>query len=337
MSAERCCISRDRVKKRPETDRFDTIGGLDLADTSADVIQLVANCCRAYLLQKPDPDLARKIAPDNSSEFLSVLSENRLWRAVELGMSHPESGSDLPFGKEFKAARGRAMLSNLKLLELANRAVPALKNEGIRSVVFKGPMHNRQLHGDPFFRRSNDLDLLISRSHFHDAIEVLSKEGFIVGAGRSSKWWTESLGEVHLVHRSGGVVDLHHRVQQPGCPLAKRSIDFVRAMPDLYAIGEVQIPTLRQPLALLISALNLVKEMMHRKPCAHYALDVAAGTMALRKSDLGQLGDFAHDQRLLQTLRLAIAIASRVFGSSLLCQPSFATLEQANPIGRSTK
>jgi hypothetical protein len=246
-----------------------------------------------------------------------ILGENRLWRAVERGLAL--SGATIPqeSAQVFKKARAQAALRNLRLVDLARRTLPRLAEEGIRAVVFKGPFLNRQLHGDTFFRPTSDLDVLVARRQFAQAVRVLEEGGLRSISGQASSWWRYGLGEVHLRHPTGGTIDLHHRVQQPGCPLARRSVDFLRAVPDFEMVGEARIPVLRPRIALLLSALNLLKGLMQREPSGDYALDVAAGMRALDQSELAQLGAFAHAQGLLQSMKVALAVTEATFGIEL--------------------
>ena len=273
--------------------------------------------CRAYLLDRPDPELPGLCKAAALEAAAPAITANRLWRAIERGIVL--SGGELPpaAAQEFKAARARAMMGNLRLIDLARHATASLESAGIRLVVFKGPFLARQLHGDPFFRRSGDLDLLVGRKHFREAIRVLGEHGFHSTREAASRWWVHGLGEVHLQHRTGGTIDLHHRVQQPGCPLARRSVDFLRAVPELQKASGRKIPTLRPRIALALSALNLLKGLMKRQESGDYALDVVAGVRALDEAELAQLGEFAHRQGLLQSMRLALAVAGRTFDMRL--------------------
>lgn len=276
-------------------------------------IAILRRSCSAYLLDRPDPELPELCSEAAFRPARQTIAANRLWRAVERGIVR--SGGQLPrvAASEFRAARAQAMMGNLRLVELARHAVGSLEAAGIRAVVFKGPFLNRQLHGDPFFRRSSDLDLLVSRKQFREAIHVLEKDGFLSRREAVSRWWVHGLGEVHLRHRTGGTIDLHHRVQQPGCPLARRPVDFLRAVPQLHEVDGTKIPTLRPRIALALSALNLLKGLMKRQPSGHYALDVAGGALALDEAELAQLGEFAHRQGLLQSMKLALATAAKTF------------------------
>lgn len=276
--------------------------------------EIVRRACRAYLEKGAEADLGQICREAPLRATRPMIADNRLWRATQLGLER--SGVEPPgwLQREFRLARAQAMMGNLKMIELARLAIPRLDDAGIRSVVFKGPFLNRQLHGDPFFRRSSDLDLLVARHMFAKAVAVLGEHGFRPRRRGASQWWVHGLGEVHLQHDNGGTIDLHHRVQQPGCPVARKSIEFLRAVPEILDLDGVSVATLRPRFALVLSALNLLKGVMKRQPSAHYALDVAAGTLALDQSELAQLGAFAHRQGLLRSMQLAILIASRTFG-----------------------
>lgn len=274
---------------------------------------ILRRACRAYLAREADGGPTGLGDGQRLRAARHAIADNRLWRAVELGLERSDVRAPDWLRRDFAGARARAMMCNLRMIELARHALPKLEEAGIRGVVFKGPFLNRQLHGDSFFRRSSDLDLLVARRQFRQAIAVLGEHGFRPRHRGASGWWIHGLGEVHLQHSSGGTIDLHHRVQQPGCPVARRSIEFLRAVPEIEDLGGVGIAILRPRMALVLSALNLLKGVMKRQPSGHYALDVAAGTRALDQSELAQLGAFAHRQGLLRSMQLAIGIASRTF------------------------
>ena len=56
--------------------------------------------------------------------------------------------------------------------------VPALRDEGIRCILLKGPATVARLYDDPLERPYEDADLLIEPSRFEDARNVLRRLGF---------------------------------------------------------------------------------------------------------------------------------------------------------------
>ncbi len=220
-----------------------------------------------------------------------------------------------PLARGVDQARARAAVSNGRVMALARLAFPALAAANIPALAFKGPFQHRALHGDPFFCRSGDLDLLVAREDFGAALEALGRLGFAPREDTSA-WWRTMLGEVHLVHRQGGVIDLHHRLQQPGCPPPRDIGAFLRQAARESLVGvEIAVPT--RPQAVLIAALNFIKEFAHRRPSARYAYDVAAGILAMGEARRRAFAALAEEQRLEGTVGLAAALCERIFGITL--------------------
>lgn len=220
-----------------------------------------------------------------------------------------------PLAKGVDQTRARAAISNGRVMALARIAFPVLARARIPALAFKGPFQHRQLHGDAFFCRSGDLDLLVAREDFDAALAAFAAEGFAPREDTSA-WWRMMLGEVHLVHPEGGVIDLHHRLQQPGCPPPRDIRAFLGASRTETVGGvEIAVPTHAQ--AVLIAALNFTKEFAHRRPSARYAYDVAAGILAMGEARRRAFAALAEDQRLEGTVGLATALCERIFAITL--------------------
>jgi hypothetical protein len=251
------------------------------------------------------------------AEALAALAiRTRMTGACSRAYTIADAPMPPPLAEAVRNARARAAVNNGRVLGLARIAFPLLDRSAIRAIAFKGPFQHRQIHGDPFFCRSGDLDLLVSRDDFAPALTLFERAGF-VRRGDTSPWWTSALGEVHLVHGEGGVIDLHHRLQQPGSPPPRDIAQFLNQS-RRERLGGVEIAFPGLPHTVLICALNFVKEFAHRKLSARYAYDVAAGLMALAARE--QMPAFAAAvarQKLSGTVRFAAALAGRIFGIDL--------------------
>jgi hypothetical protein len=227
-----------------------------------------------------------------------------------------------PVAEAAKTARVRSAIGNGRVMALARLAFPVLARAGIPAIAFKGPFQHRLLHGDPFFCRSGDLDLLVARADFEAALAALEHQSFRQRA-ETSPWWTSALGEVHLDHAGGGVIDLHHRLQQPGCPPPYDIEAFLRD-PRRELVGQVEVAVPDRPQAVLICALNFTKELVHHHPSARYAYDLAAGLLGMSAEEHRQFAQFACRQRLSGTVGLAAALCERIFGVKLPLAPPLA-------------
>lgn len=203
------------------------------------------------------------------------------------------------------------MLANTRIIALARNVIPCLAQHQIGTVAFKGPFHQQQLHGDWFARRANDLDLLVPRDQFEAALAALERIGF--RARGTSQWWKLSLGEVHLDFPGGGVVDLHHRLQQAGCPAPVDLGEFINEA-ESQQLGETAIPIPSFQHALLISALNFCKELFHRQPSARYAFDFAVGALQLPPELYPEFAALVRRQGLDGPVRFTIAACDSLFG-----------------------
>lgn len=250
-----------------------------------------------------------------AESFAELAVRTRMTTPCARAFAHTGAAMPLPLADAVRASRARAAISNGRVYGLARLAFPILARANIAAIAFKGPFQHRQIHGDPFFCRSGDLDLLVPREDFARALRALEVGGF-ERREDSSRWWTSALGEVHLVHPQGGVIDLHYRLQQPGCPPPR---DLPRFLHEAVReqVGAVQIAVPTRGHAVLICALNLTKEFAHRRMSARYAYDFAAGVLGM---DVGQRRDFAElvqHQRLTGTVGFAAALAGTIFDCEL--------------------
>lgn len=227
------------------------------------------------------------------------------------------AGAAMPeaLAEAVQAARVRAAVSNARVYALARTAFPILERAGIAALAFKGPFQHRRIHGDPFFCRSGDLDLLVARSDFTRALAAFEAEG-LTRREDTTPWWTSALGEVHLVHREGGVIDLHHRLQQPGCPPPRDIAQFLKEA-ERERVGNVEVAVPSRVQAVLIASLNLTKEFAHRRPSARYAYDFAAGVLAMDAAERRAFAALAERQRLTGTAGFAAALAGTIFDIAL--------------------
>lgn len=276
-----------------------------------ELIAALARVSRAALVGKGANPAGLGVPEAGAEDFALLVGRSRMWSACDLGWRRAGRGAPPGFAQAIRDARGRAVISNGRVLGLARMVFPILARSGIDALAFKGPFQQRQLHDDPFFSRSSDLDLLVSRDRFADAIDVLEAAGF-ARLEETSPWWMRALGEVHLTHPEGGVVDLHHRLQQPGCPPPRDLAAFLRS-PARERVGDVEVVVPTRAQSLLIAAVNFVKEFAHRRPSGRYGHDVAAGLLRLSGPERGEFARLAREQELVGTVGLATVLCEAVF------------------------
>lgn len=106
---------------------------------------------------------------------------------------------------------GRRISLATEMLTL--RLSEVLDRRGVEATVLKGPFMARQLHGDPGVRSSNDIDLLVGREKYGQAIAALTDDGYVLVTRGD---WRDGLPlfEDTLVHadRVAPRIDLHWRL-----------------------------------------------------------------------------------------------------------------------------
>lgn len=218
--------------------------------------------------------------------------------------------------RQYRSVTSRMNGGNL----LAMRAIlPRLDSEGVPALAFKGPVLQSLAYGDMFHRPASDLDLLVRPQDFGRAGRVLGQLQYRLADSCRTLWWTAGLGEQH--YRSGPsgdtTIDLHHRVQQPGCPLPKHPEAFLDQRRTIVVAGQ-PVPTLSIVHTLLLSAMSCVKALHHREPAARYALDLAALGRGLDPEGWRRVNHEARRQGLRATLDLALRVARLLGGRDLL-------------------
>jgi hypothetical protein len=197
-----------------------------------------------------------------------------------------------------------------------------LTTAGIEHVFFKGPLQQHKLYGDFFAKPAADADVLVKTEHFERASEVLTQNGFVLPKGFDGVWWRVCLGERPLFRGDYGrpSLDLHHRLQQPGCPpprLLHRFLDRATSI----KLGSNDIPTADLPAIALISAINLVKAVYHREACGNHAFDLATAFRRMSQDDFVSLRHEAKLQGLVWTLAFASRAAALTFEIMDLLNP----------------
>lgn len=281
----------------------------------ADLAAVLAGLARVSLNRLGASDAVRRLPRSAAAGLADLAGRTRMTMPCARAFARAGTAMPAALADAVQAARARAAVSNGRVYALARTAFPILAGARIAGVAFKGPFQHRRIHGDPFFARSGDLDLLVAREDFARALAAFEAEGF-ARRGDTTLWWTSALGEVHLVHREGGVIDLHHRLQQPGCPPPRDLGEFLREA-EREQVGSVEIAVPTRVQAVLICALNLTKEFAHRRPSARYAYDFAAGVLGMDEAERRAFAALAARQRLTATVGFAAALAGTIFDIAL--------------------
>lgn len=103
----------------------------------------------------------------------------------------------------------------------------------------------------------------------------------------------------------GPVVDLHHRLQQPGSPGLRAEGRFVDEAVALTVKGEA-VPIPSPPHVCLVIAANLGKGIVARDPCLSHVLDLRAALARLGSAEAEGLAALAQAHGMAGTLGLAL-------------------------------
>lgn len=238
--------------------------------------------------------------------MIAIASRGRLVVHLQRGIALTGLSAPVAAREAMKAFRQRALMVNSVNLSTIQRVAAALDDAGLRYVLLKGPLQLRALYGDYFVRPSSDLDLLVEPHAYDRAARTLRSLGYAPAARCETRWWRHYLGEQHFVPPDGSLatVDLHHRVQQPGCPAPRELASYVRGR-DLASLGSTRIPVLSRTHACLLAAISFVKAVFHREHSMRYLCDLSAMLRAMTDGERASLERMAEEQGVARLLGFA--------------------------------
>lgn len=223
--------------------------------------------------------------------------------------------------KRFSTLTLRMNTANL----LSMRAIlPLFEAAGIQLAVFKGPVVQQLVYGTPFARPSSDIDLLVAPADFQRSRPILEAAAYDLAAECHSFWWRVGLGEQHFLGRgpAATTVDLHHRVQQPGCPLPRFMGSLISDRMTVKVASQT-IATFSPIHSHLLMAMSFVKALHHREPAARYVVDFVAYGAKQSPTHWTDLLYEARRQGLENTVALTLRVCHLLFpGQSTLPPPS---------------
>ncbi len=125
---------------------------------------------------------------------------------------------------------------------LTGRLIEALADANISAIPIKGPLLAQRLLGDPTFRSSQDIDILVSADSLLAAGRALALVGYQAQGGTTSGTPKPLLHSV-LVHPSLSPVELHHRIHWYEHAFSRHLLSTstarTRATGELSAIDEL--------------------------------------------------------------------------------------------------
>lgn len=217
----------------------------------------------------------------------------------------------------FVAYRNRTLRLNGRALHTFARILPVLVGSGTPFVVFKGPVQQFLISGDPFDRAAGDIDIVVAREAFDDVTRLLTQSGYRLLPQFEHAWWRDFLGERHLLSVDAKLtpIDLHHLVQQPGSPHPRRPNWFLEQA-RWVEVTNLALPTLSEPAMVLLCVISIVKGLAHHEPVAAHVIDLARMTRNVAPEKLQAYAAAAKEQRLERAYNFALAAVAAMFGEA---------------------
>lgn len=166
---------------------------------------------------RPRPDLEVVAEAATTADLAQVLEVARLQRVGPLVLRALEAaGVPLPDGdparREAAFRRGQELVSLPLLVE---RALVPLESAGLRPLLYKGGgLVGR--YPEPGLRPMDDVDVLLPSEQVADAVSVLQRAGWRIGAHSATLPELEDEYDIPLVHpETGGLpLELHHKLHR---------------------------------------------------------------------------------------------------------------------------
>lgn len=111
--------------------------------------------------------------------------------------------------------RHAAVARHLRALTDLERLGVSLDAEGVRFLVFKGPALLATVYPGGAIRSYVDLDILIRPADVGRAVAALEADGFVLLDANWPLLISAEVGELRLLSRTGGPIDLHWRACSP--------------------------------------------------------------------------------------------------------------------------
>ncbi|MEN7537998.1 nucleotidyltransferase family protein [Aurantiacibacter flavus] len=244
---------------------------------------------------------------------LDLAEHNKCLLLVAEGMTR--AGIAIPADREHRllADREACLLQGMANLGVTATLCSILRTHGIRAISMKGVLRAHALYGRWDVRPVHDSDILVSHADYRSAIDVLAANGFYSPISATNKWWHEYLGESpHLPVNGGVIVDLHHKVWQPGTP-APTDIDNLIAKGGFAEVGGHTIPVMGEMDAAMLTASSLGKALRSGEAWLHYAHELLVVTEALDDRQRAAFDDYARAIGVFRLWRFATDLASTTF------------------------
>jgi hypothetical protein len=240
---------------------------------------LVGRALRACVRQRPDIDVERVVAGPLLRPLIDAGRYHRVLNLIHLGLAGLPL-SDGAIAEGLQRYYLHQVGHHLRAVEDLATLAAALDAHGVPWLLVKGPVLSEVLYERADLRVYNDLDVVIDRGSFPEAIEALRSSGFDLLDRNWELIRREGRAQLHLSLRLGTVADVHHHLLNRAVVRDSLSLP----MDDLFgrartvAVGSVQVRTL-----------DPVDTLLHL--CVHAALAGGQRLLWLKDVERSVAGD----------------------------------------------
>jgi hypothetical protein len=273
-------------------------------------VPLAVRVLRAWARDLPAVDDAD---PASGPGAATLLAQNRLLGLAGDVLSR--SVSDPIVDEAIQGFRRLTAEMNGAGLILMRRLMTTLATVPEKVVVYKGVVLQQHLYGTPFARPSSDIDLLTSPSGYAIVARHLQNSGYHLDPHTDTLWWRWFLAEQQFRADAGAQnIDLHHRLQQPGCPMPRKAERLTAQATPVAFLGG-QVLTFRDDHALIVAAISVAKALHHREPAGRYVGDAERFLRRLTPEGWAAVAKEADEMGLGRTLDLTVRCVDAVFAT----------------------
>lgn len=245
----------------------------------------------------------KPLSDTDQSSLISLAAASKASGFILSGMRKANLPSSSYLIDQLSVAVQLNLARNLASMAQARKAAAIIQEAGIDVLVIKGPFRTYEVFGALDMRGSGDADLLVRQVDYRRAGEELCRAGFIRGVPENSKWWHDYLGESPFVPNGGGtVVDLHHRIQQPGAPAPKHLDPFFDSR-TTSALADSSVFVLSETCALVVAYLEFSKTIRSGEPWIANAVEITISKNKLSHARRSEFRKLVTDLELTRLVR----------------------------------
>ena len=241
---------------------------------SATALRMLIGALKTWI--DPSRTELSDLEPADWGEVMQLASASNTAFLMQDGLRRLDITAPRVVTDKITEMRTNVFLRNMTNIATIVRVCTILRTNGIEAVAIKGVPRSREIYGVWDARKSADADLLVANKDYREAIEVLNKNGFDAPISSHSRWWHDYLGESPHVPKQANsvIVDLHHKLAQPGTPAAT-NIDILIRNRRTLRFGKFDVHVLSELDSLMLAATSFGKAVRARQPWLLHAHEIA--------------------------------------------------------------